>query len=126
MLVDPEYWKLTVAESATLLEVDPCTVWRWRKKIDWTKILDARRNKYSQITPEIDDALVKKAKTGDTKAIDLYFQRFDGWVPTHKTIAIEEAKDDELKQRAAQIKAEYVAVGSRAGQDLSRAGEARA
>jgi len=44
-------------------------------------ILDARRAKYAYRMQKIDDALFKSAETGDTRAADLLYRRFDGWDP---------------------------------------------
>ena len=44
-------------------------------------ILDARRKKYARRMQKIDDALFRSAETGDTRAADLLYRRFDGWDP---------------------------------------------
>jgi hypothetical protein len=44
-------------------------------------ILDARRKKYAKRMQKIDDALFRSAETGDTRAADLLYRRFDGWDP---------------------------------------------
>jgi len=44
-------------------------------------ILHARRDRYSTRMNKIDEALFKAAESGDTKAADLLYRRFDGWNP---------------------------------------------
>ena len=44
-------------------------------------ILHARRDKYATRMNKIDEALFKAAESGDTKAADLLYRRFDGWNP---------------------------------------------
>lgn len=44
-------------------------------------ILSARRDMYAEHMAEVDAALFKAAKRGDTKAADLLYRRFDGWNP---------------------------------------------
>jgi len=44
-------------------------------------ILHARRNSYSGQMLKIDDAMFRAAMSGDTKAADLLYRRFDGWNP---------------------------------------------
>lgn len=48
----------------------------------WAKeALGIRRDHYSEKMVEIDRALFQAAKSGDTKAADLLYRRFDGWNP---------------------------------------------
>jgi len=48
----------------------------------WAKrVLKARRTRYAEKMIEIDKALFLAAKSGDTKAADLLYRRFDGWNP---------------------------------------------
>jgi uncharacterized protein YhjY with autotransporter beta-barrel domain len=49
---------------------------RWAKKA-----LEARREAYAEQMTEVDKALFTAAKSGDTKAADLLYRRFDGWNP---------------------------------------------
>lgn len=44
-------------------------------------ILHARRDKYAKRMAKIDEALFRAAESGDTKAADLLYRRFDGWNP---------------------------------------------
>ena len=47
-------------------------------------ILALRRAKYVHELEECDKALLEKAKGGDVKAIELCYQRFEGWVKGQK------------------------------------------
>jgi len=44
-------------------------------------ILYARREKYAKRMTKIDEALFTAAESGDTKAAELLYRRFDGWDP---------------------------------------------
>jgi len=44
-------------------------------------ILKARRENYAKRMNKIDEALFKAAESGDTKAADLLYRRFDSWNP---------------------------------------------
>lgn len=44
-------------------------------------ILKSRRETYAKRMAKIDAALFRAAESGDTKAADLLYRRFDGWNP---------------------------------------------
>lgn len=48
--------------------------------------LEIRRKKYAPHLSEIDRALIAQAKTGDHKAAELAYKRFEGWTPTERRI----------------------------------------
>jgi hypothetical protein len=53
-----------------------------RAEPEWAKrSLDKRRELYAKETKQVDDALLKKAREGNTKAAELWYRRFDGWSP---------------------------------------------
>ena len=53
-----------------------------RQHPDWAKkVLEARRERYAEQVLGIDKAMFQAAKSGDTKAADLLYRRFDGWNP---------------------------------------------
>lgn len=99
---DPAYMEKTKTEIAGELGVTLQTLWRWDKKVDWGVALERRRKRYALITHQIDDALVKRAGKGDVRAIEIFYQRFDGWVPRSATEQLhsvdEKDVDDELKR----------------------------
>lgn len=106
ILTDPAYIGMTRKSIADELGVCVETLWRWdqSEKIDWSAIKMRRRQRYDKVTPAIDDALIKRAKSGDVRAIELYFERFDGYIRTSKQIQNHELDesliDDELKRLA--------------------------
>lgn len=117
-------------DIAKSLGVSSATLRRWNRRVDWDHIKIERRKKYAVHMCAIDAAMVKQATRGDVNAAKLMFERFDGWVPISARVTIGEAQTDDLKQRAEQIKAEFIAkneaIGQGAGQHLPGAGEARA
>lgn len=49
---------------------------------DWARAaLDGRRAAYADVMLDVDRALFLAAKSGDTKAADLVYRRFDNWNP---------------------------------------------
>lgn len=42
--------------------------------------LEIRRKKYASQLARVDSALLRQAKAGDTPAVKLAYQRFEGWV----------------------------------------------
>ena len=53
-----------------------------REHPKWAKAaLERRRSHYAERMVEIDRALFLAAKSGDTKAADLLYRRFDNWNP---------------------------------------------
>lgn len=48
--------------------------------------LEIRRKKYAPHLSEIDRALIAQAKTGDSRACELAYKRFEGWTPTERRI----------------------------------------
>lgn len=125
-----EFDLLPQSEVAKRLGVLPVTISRWKRKVDWEHIKTERRKRYGVHICEIDAALLKQAKKGEARSVELAYQRFEGWIPTEARVTITEAQNDQLKQRAEQIKAEFIAqneaIGQGAGQHLPGAGEARA
>jgi len=123
ILVDPAYNSYKKAEIAEMVGVDQATIWRWNKAIDWEEVKAERRKKYGQITLEVDNALITKAKKGDIRAIEVYFQRFDSWVPTSATLQnrLDDKTDAELIKRAKEIKQE---LEDGKGSDIPQIGRA--
>lgn len=103
MLVDPWYEEHTPKQFAEELKLSLPVMYRLLKKVDWPTVLEARRAKYSRQTVEVDGALLKAAKSGDVKAIGMYYERFDGWVPTSAVKQIGNAPDAELLEQVRQI-----------------------
>lgn len=76
----------SIKDKVAYFAVSDRTILRWNKKVDWDFILTARRKAYAIDTASIDRALTTRAMTGDVRAIELFYQRFDGWVPTQANI----------------------------------------
>src|SRR3990172_7244675 len=108
MLEDPANIDKTRGEYAKELGVGHSTVWRWDRQVDWDAINTKRREAYARVMPSVDSALLKKAQKGDAEAIKLFYARFDGYVPVSGTIDLSDKKDDELRKRADEIKAELL------------------
>jgi hypothetical protein len=79
---DPDLLLLPQDEQCEQLEISRVTLWKWKKEIspaEWEKIRDGARATYAQHAPLVDMALIEKAKKGDPKSIELFFQRYEGW-----------------------------------------------
>ena len=97
MLINPETFGYSRKQFAETLQVNGETITIWnREKVDWEWVRDERRKGYSQVTPKIDDALIKEAQDGDIKAIALYYERYDGYVPTSSQKTIHEISEDDV------------------------------
>lgn len=123
ILVDPGYIGKTRQEIAEEIGVDKVTLWRWDKKVDHEWVKNERRRRYGQVTNSIDNALIKAAKEGNIRAIEVYYQRFDGYVPLSGSVNLDAKPDDELTTRAQEI-IEQLRKGT--GTDRPSAGEAQA
>lgn len=97
----------TKQEIADTLDVDRKTLYLWNKKVDWAYVTAEKRKLYAQDVLEIDQAMLREGKKGNTAAAELAYRRFDGWVPTTAQLNLD-APDDELKRLANQIKAELL------------------
>ena len=113
LLCDPEWLGSTQIKMAEFIGVNDVTISRWKQDIDWDEVNDRRRQKYGSINRDIDNALIKKARSGDMKAIEMYLQIFQGWIPASKRVNVNEAQtDDELKAEAKRIKEELLKPGN--------------
>ena len=115
-------------EISEILDVDRKTLWNWNRTLDWSFITREKRKFYAQDILEIDQAMLREGKKGDTAAAELAYKRFDGWVPTTAQITIG-SSDDDLKAEAARIKAELGGGQTErreVGSDLPGAGAAPA
>lgn len=125
-LLNPDCFDMKDKEIAKLLNVSAPTLSRWKKQVDWSWVLQTRRDNAARDTAEIDQALAKRAKTGDVPAINLWYQRFDGWTPTTKNIQELMGKSDaELEELTALYRKEMdERSGSKAPSDSPREGQA--
>mgnify|MGYP001558271239 CR=1 FL=1 len=118
----------TKQEIADILDIDRRTLYDWNKRVDWAYITTEKRKLYAQDILDIDQAMLREGKKGDTAAAELAYKRFDGWVPTTAQITIG-SSDDDLKAEAARIKAELGGGQTErreVGSDLPGAGAAPA
>ena len=73
MLANPEIE--TKAEVARECGINESTLYGWLKKESFIKLINEKVDKFTdQALPEIWNALIEKAKGGDTTAIKLYFE----------------------------------------------------
>lgn len=103
LLLNPDNDQKEKQELAAELGVDRKTLWRWEKELDWDWIKAERRRLYAREIVELDKALLKKAKGGDTRAIEIGYQRFDGWVPTQGVNVNRELPDSEIEAEMRRI-----------------------
>jgi hypothetical protein len=54
---------------------------RLKKAVPWEELKATYRKAACMFAPAIDMALIKKAVRGDTKAIELFYTRMEGWTP---------------------------------------------
>lgn len=128
ILLEPEHFDLKKDDIAKLLGVTTRTLYNWDKELDWDWIKDERRKKYSSRIAAVDLAMFKKAKTGDTRAAELVYKRFDQWIDTTKVLGDETKTDDELRDMAKaigeQLSSESKGTGAEKGSRSPRTGSA--
>ena len=103
LLLNPDNDHKQKQQIADELGVDRKTLWRWEKELDWEWIKAERRRLYSREIIELDKALLKKAKSGDVRAIEIGYQRFDGWVPTQGFNVNKDTPDSEIEAEMRKI-----------------------
>ncbi len=106
LLLNPDNDHKGKADLAAELGVDRKTMWRHEKEIDWEWLKAERRRLYSREIIELDKALLKKAKGGDVRAIEIGYQRFDGWVPTQGVHMNRDATDSDIEAEMRKIMAQ--------------------
>lgn len=107
ILIDPERSGLTNEQIASELNVCEGTIYRWKKRVDWTAIRDERRKRYTAKMLQVDNSMFDAAiKDRDVAAAKYLAERFDGWIPTQGTLDLNRKKDDELTKRANEIAAQ--------------------
>ncbi len=103
-LISGEFDNKTRDQVAQQVGVTRQTLWAWDKKLNWDEVKEERRKRYSRHTVEIDAALAKKAKAGDVRAAEIYYQRFDGWIPARGSVNLNDVPDDELRKRVVELR----------------------
>lgn len=79
-----EFSEMSKGAQAKDLGVGIGTIYKWHEgqtKAWWDNRASSMRSMYAQHMPEIDSAVLKKAKTGDINAAELAYKRFEGWSP---------------------------------------------
>ena len=79
-----DFSEMTDAEQAKEIGVAVGTIGKWHKtqtKAFWENRESTMRGMYAKHMPQIDLAVIKKAKLGDTNAAELSYKRFEGWSP---------------------------------------------
>ena len=79
-LEDDGFIGKTLKEQAREMGVTPMTVTLWRRTVNWEEIAARYRKMYGMFKPQIDMALIRNAMKGKEKSIELFYQRFEGWV----------------------------------------------
>lgn len=79
MLRNEEFYLKTAHQQARDMGVSWRTIRKWRVSVDWEKLAIDYRKAYARHYPEIDMALIKNAKRGKEKSIELFYKRFEGW-----------------------------------------------
>jgi hypothetical protein len=73
------------------IDIQRLNAWKRAHPDTMKKLLEWRRERYAQHLSEVDQALIDKAKGGDTRAAELLYRRFEGWTP--------KAAEEALKKR---------------------------
>lgn len=76
---DEEFYAMSAVEQSKVLGVTSWTVRQWEKMVNWKDLSLKFDDMYWKVKPLIMTALYRKAIKGDTKAIELSFQKGEGW-----------------------------------------------
>lgn len=99
----------TQKEIAAEFSVTDRTVRNWERKVDWEAVRREAAKRRDRDGFKIDRALVRKALAGDVRAIELWKQTADGWVPESRQTTLhdldESAVDAELEMLLEQKRA---------------------
>lgn len=105
LVKEPEFNEMIRTEQEKVIGVDRQTLWRWSKEVNWDKVREDTRKRYSQEAPKVFGSIVKRALKGDGKAQELYLEYFLGWSPKqireniNSSSELRELSDEELKNR---------------------------
>lgn len=125
MIVDPAFEEFTQTDFARILKLHRMTICSWDKRIDWEAVLIERRKHYHIKTAVIDCALFKMAQK-DKASAELWYRRFDGYIPLDAQVNLDKEKsDDDLKLEADKLKAKFLGQQT-PGPNLPIVGEATA
>src|SRR3989338_6480904 len=79
---DPDRMGLSVKDIAVKFNIPVATIYNRLKDAEIAKMVKEKRAGRIKIElPEIDKALIRKAKSGDVRAIELLYQCWDNFIP---------------------------------------------
>lgn len=89
IMSDPDRLGLSVDKIAEMFSMSVSTIYNRLRDQEISKMVKNKRAERIKIElPEIDRALIQKAKSGDIRAIELVFQRWDGYIPKHGEVSL--------------------------------------
>src|SRR3990167_1875966 len=82
IFADPHRMGLSVTDIAKKFNMGVASIYNKVRDPEIVKLIKAKRAERVKIElPEIDKALIERAKTGDVRAIELLYQRWDDFLP---------------------------------------------
>jgi hypothetical protein len=102
-IVAPENQSLTVQQICGINEIDPTTLYSKLRNLEIRKSIKERLELLAFIeTPAIYRALIKKAKDGNTSAIELFLARFEGFrkIDANQVNVIVNPEEEKRKKEA--------------------------
>ena len=96
-IFQPEFREMSFTDQGKELGVSGQTISNWRKAVKperWQQILDMTRKDAALPTLEVDDALLRTAKSGDVPAMKLWYE-IHGWSPK-QNVEVTRGQDKEL------------------------------
>ena len=78
-IMDEEFLMMNDTEKAKAMGVSRNAIKVWKRTTDWESVATAYRKNYAQYKPMIDIALIKKAIRGSEKAMEMFYQKYEGW-----------------------------------------------
>jgi hypothetical protein len=63
------------------MSIEALKEWKNNNPSALAELLEKRRARYTEHLSAVDQALIEKAKEGDTRAAELLYRRFENWTP---------------------------------------------
>lgn len=105
--MDDDFIEMTDKQKAESLGISIDALMNWKKDVPWEEINKKRQREIFSHKPAIDMALLRNAKKGKERSIELAYQIFFGWNPktTQENINRGEGKTtfEELQTKAREI-----------------------
>lgn len=102
MLNYPEFHEMKNQDQADALDITVMTLLKWKKCVPdeyLASALKLTRERRASRSFEADSSLMKEVRKGNTKAIELFYRRIEGWEPK-QGMELTRGKDKEMEGKS--------------------------